>query len=89
MKYKFHEEPEPLEISQWPDNCFDNTLQYTKELCWICKHTGKDFNKFRVDDETFGEPVMFYSGKYHGYLDSLFYEAFDLDDWKLYWDFDN
>ena len=89
MKYKFHETPEPIEFRQWPEQSFDNTKQYTKELCWIAKNTGKDFNKFRVDDETFGEPVMFYSGKYAGYLDSLFYEAFDLDDWNMYWDFDN
>lgn len=89
MKYKFHETPEPIEISQWSDNCLDNIKQYTKELCWICKHTGKDLHKFRVDDETFGEPVVFYSGSYMGYLDSLFYYAFDLDDWKTWWDFDN
>lgn len=89
MKHKFYENPEPIEISNWPDNCFDNTKYYTKELCWICKNTGREFNRFRVDDETFGEPVMFYSGKYSGYLDSLFYEAFYLDDWELYWGFDS
>lgn len=90
MKYKFHESPEPVELKKWLEQSFDNTKYYTKELCWICKNTGKEFNKFKVDDETFGgEPVMFYSGKYMGYIDSLFYHAFDLDDWSMYWHFDN
>lgn len=88
MKYKFHEIPDNLDPQGYLIR-EDNTKHYTKELCWICKNTGKDFNKFRVDDETFGEPVMFYKGRYHGYMDSLFYMAFDLDDFKMWWDFDN
>lgn len=87
MKYKFHEEPEPLEISQWPDNCFDNTLQYTKNCAGSVSIQVKISINSKVDDETFGEPVMFYSWKYMGYMDSLFYEAFDVDDWSMYWDF--
>lgn len=87
MKYKFHEQPEDPDFGEWSE--IDNTKQYTKELCWICKNTGKEFNKFRIDDQTFGEPVMFYSGKYMGYLDFLFYRAFIMDDWGEYWEFDN
>ena len=94
MKYKFHELEPSYEVSsdgcKWPDEACNNTWKlFNKEINWIAKNLNKDVNKFRVDDETFGEPVMFYSGKYHGYLDSLFYEAFDVDDWSMYWGFDN
>lgn len=89
MKYKFHEPPEPFELIDWPDQAYNNTKLYTKELCWIAKNSGKDFNKFRVDDETFGEPVIFYSGRYMGYLDAFFYRNFDLDAWLDWWEFDN
>jgi len=88
VKYKFYEQNLPtvdLKGQRWAD-----IKQYTKEIAWVCKNTGRDFNKFKVDDVTFGyEPVMFYEGKYAGYLDQLFYNYFDVDDWEGYWGFDN
>ena len=88
MKYKFHEEDLPSYDSngeRWADKNL-----YTKELNWISKNMNLEVNRFRVDDVTFGyEPVIFYSGKYFGYLDSLFYACFDVDDWESYWGFDN
>jgi hypothetical protein len=93
MKYKFHEPKPSYEIAsdgrQWPEQACDNTKLFIKELNWIAKNTGKDFNKLRVDDMTFGEPVVFYSDKYMGYLDSIFYRCFDTDSWDEYWDYDN
>jgi len=88
VKYKFHEQDLPvfdLDGSRWADR---NT--YIKEINWIAKNMNLDVNKFKIDDVTFGgEPVVFYSGKYFGYLDSLFYRCFDVDDWEGYWGFDN
>ena len=86
MKYKFHEE-----LPSYDPNgeVWANKESYIKEINWIAKNKGLDVNKFRVDDFTFGEPVVFYDGRYFGYLDSLFYYHFDTDDWDGYWDFDN
>lgn len=85
MKYKFHELPETYEEDRdWSDN-----RNYTKEINWIAKNLNLDVNKFQVDDFTFGSPVVFYAGKYFGYLLQDFYYAMDTDDWKAYWEFDN
>lgn len=89
MKYKFHEQPEHPDFGEWSVSDHNDSKVYTKEICWICKNTGREFNKFRVNDETFCEPVLFYNNRYFGYLDQLFYMAFDLDDWDMCWDFDN
>lgn len=79
MKYKFYEEP-----SEWADK-----RQYTQEINWIAKNLNLKVSNFMVDDETFGEPVLFYEGKYFGYLDNRFYWCFDRDDFQEWWQFDN
>jgi len=87
VKYKFHEENLPITdtTTEWADN-----RQYTKEINWVCKNAGWDVNKIKIDDLTFGYvPVMFYKGKYAGYLDQWFYLCFAEDDWESYWGFDN
>ena len=94
MKYKFHELEPSYEIAsdgrKWPEEACNNTWKlFRKEINWIAKNLNKDVNKFKVDDMTFGDPVVFYDGKYFGYLDSFFYRYFDVDDWQDYWDFDN
>lgn len=80
MKYKFYEEgPSP-----WADK-----RKYFREINWVAKNMKKDVNKFAVDDKTFGDPVLFYEGKYFGYLDNRFYWCFDIDDFQEWWQFDN
>ncbi len=64
----------------------ENTFTlYWKEVNWIAKNTGLDVCKFSVDDMTFGDPVVFYGGKYQGYLLSDFYDAFVKDDFDSWW----
>lgn len=86
MKYKFHEEPPTLKTNdddrKWPEQACDNTHMFSKEICWIAKNLNLDVNKFRIDDMTFGDPVVFYDGKYFGYLLDDFYYAMDTDDWN-------
>lgn len=86
MKYKFHEDlPSPdYPTEQWAD-----IRTYVQEVNWICKNAGWDFNKIKIDDTTFGEPVLFYKGQYAGYLDQYFYLCYDENDWETYWGFDN
>jgi hypothetical protein len=92
MKYKFYE----TEFSasgdnrMWPEEVFNNTfVLFRKEVQWLSDNTGKEYNKFKVDDMTFGEPVVFYDGHYIGYLDSLFYYAMDVDCFEDWWGFEN
>lgn len=87
MKYKFHELEPSYELSadgrKWPDEACSNTWKlFRKEICWIAKNMNLDVNKFKVDDMTFGDPVVFYDGKYFGYLLDNFYYAMDTDDWS-------
>lgn len=94
MKYKFHELEPSYEIAsdgrKWPDEACANTWKlFRKEINWIAKNLNKDVTKFKVDDMTFGDPVVFYDGKYFGYLLDDFYYAMDTDDWDSYWLFDN
>lgn len=87
MKYKFYDDPPELRLNdpaEWADN-----RNYTKEINWVAKNMNLNVNKFRVDDETFGDPVLFYQDKYMGYLDNLFYRAFHVDDFSDWWYFDN
>ena len=69
----------------------ENTFTlYWKEVNWIAKNLGLDVNKFKIDDITFGgEPCIFYKDEYYGYLDNLFYECYDNDDFDSWWDFDS
>jgi hypothetical protein len=87
MKRKFYDDPPKLEMAS--PCCWADKNQYTKEINWVAKHMFLDVNKFRVDDITFGDPVLFYCGKYMGYLDNLFYRAFDIDDFEDWWGFYN
>lgn len=94
MKYKFYELEPSYELSEdgrkWPEQACDNTWKlFRKEINWIAKNLNKDVNKFKIDDMTFGDPVVFYDGKYFGYLLDDFYHAFDIDDWESWWGFDN
>ena len=89
MKYKFHEIPHRFTYSDNDDGWTDEPEKYIKEINWVAKGLGLEVNKFRVDDMTFGDPVLFYQSKYMGYLDNLFYRAFDVDDFEGWWEFDN
>lgn len=94
MKYKFYELEPSYQLSEdgrkWPEEACDNTWKlFRKEINWIAKNLNKDVNKFKIDDMTFGDPVVFYDGKYFGYLLDDFYHAFDIDDWGSWWGFDN
>ena len=87
MKYKFYDDPPELNLNdpaEWADG-----RKYTKEINWAAKNMNLDVNKFRVDDVTFGDPVLFYQDRCVGYLDNLFYRAFDVDDFEDWWCFDN
>lgn len=90
MKYKFHEHPPSFVKPDdfWEVDYPDRNL-YLKEICWIAKNMGLEMALFRVEDMTFGDPVLFYNGKYFGYLDSYFYRCFDLDTFDDWWGFDN
>ena len=87
MKYKFYDDPPELNLNE-PAELVDSR-KHTKEINWAAKNMNLDVNKFRVDDVTFGDPVLFYQGRYVGYLDNLFYRAFDVDDSSGWWCFDN
>lgn len=85
MKYKFYDDPPELNLNdpiEWAD-----IRKFTKEINWVAKNMSLDVNKLRVDDETFGDPVLFYRDRYMGYLDNLFYRALDVDDFEEWWGF--
>ena len=87
MKYKFHELEPSYELSsdgrKWPDEACNNTFTlFWQEINWIAKNMNLDVNKFKVDDMTFGDPVVFYDGQYFGYLLRDFYLAMDMDEWS-------
>jgi len=87
MRYKFHEQAPAYESIErdWAD-----IRKYTKEVNWVCKNAGWDYNKVKIDGLTFGyDPVLFYKGKYAGYLDQYFYICFEANDWDSCWGFDN
>lgn len=88
MKRKFYDDPPELKIIN-PASHWAEGNKYTKEINWIAKNLELEVNKFTVDEMTFGDPVIFYQGKYIGYLDNLFYYAFDVDDFADWWGFDN
>jgi hypothetical protein len=88
VKYKFHEQAPEFDFDSEDGYSLEPEL-YTKEVNWIAKHLNFDVNKFKVNDMTFSDPVLFYKGQYMGYLDNLFYRAFDVDDFPEWWDFDN
>ena len=89
MKYKFHETPPEFPYDMCDSGWTDEPEKYIKEINWVAKNRNLDVNKFRVDDETFGDPVLFYEGKYFGYLDNRFYLCFDIDDFSDWWEFYN
>ena len=89
MKYKFHEIPPQFTCDAYDGGWTDEPEKYIKEINWVAKGLGLEVNNFRVDDMTFGDPVLFYQNKYMGYLDNLFYIAFDVDDFEGWWGFDN
>lgn len=94
MKYKFHEQAPEYNSEHdsrvWPEDCYSNTWKvYKKEITWIARHLNKNIKSFKVDDMTFGDPVVFYEGKYLGYLMDDFYIALSEDDWGAWWGFDN
>ena len=52
---------------------------YWKEINYIAKKEGKSVASIQIDDVTFGgEPVVFISGKYWGYIDFYFYLEMDM-----------
>lgn len=90
MKYKFYETPLDIDYTDddWPkDACKNTWTRFNKEINWIAKNLNKDVRKFRVDDMTFGDPVVFYGDQYMGYLMDDFYEAMDKDAWLDYWSY--
>lgn len=86
MEYKFYEDTDTHINHYDHEHRWADIHLYQKEIAWICKHTGRDFHKYKIDDITFGyEPVMFYEGKYAGYLDGWFYECYDRGDFNMWW----
>lgn len=86
MKYKFYEDTEALVHYTYHEQRWADIRLYQKEIAWICKHTGRDFNKYKINDVRWGlQPVMFYEGHYAGYLDEWFYVCYDRGDFNMWW----
>ena len=64
--------------TDWADSRF-----YQKEICYVSKRESIPVNKIRVDNKTFGEPVVFINKNgewcYTGYLDDEFYNEMEMN----------
>jgi len=82
-----------LDVKRFTDNNqYADPSFYWKEINYLSKKHDKPVTTIKINDQTFGEPVVFISGEYFGYLDGIFYaemekgiseEKFLTDDYDL------
>jgi hypothetical protein len=63
-----------LDVKRFTDNNqYADPSFYWKEINYLSKKHDKPVANIKINDQTFGEPVVFINGEYFGYLDDIFY----------------
>jgi len=67
-----------LDVKRFTDeNQYADPLAYWKEINYISKKHNTPVASLKVNDQTFGEPVVFLNKEYLCYLDDSFYEEME------------